>query len=413
MGHAHTPSCSLSCDGMFSCPKRAKACPDRTARASDNCLSFVFAGDLMCPPAMVKAALRDPAGPLHFFTQCFSHTSDLINSADIAVANLECPLDPFPFTTANSFAAHPYRHPRTHTGIRFSAPSAFAQAIRGAGFRVLSTANNHAMDAGEAGLRSTVDLLDDYGLVHVGTRHGAHRQSALHRAVFIEHNGIRVALLAYTFGLNLRPRSGQQKDMVSVLDEDPVHREVMCREVTAARAHADKVIALMHFGQEGTFAPVELQKVKCEWLLDCGVDIVVGSHPHAPQPMEYRQPGTPQERLIAWSLGDALAHYEGWHLQNRGKARVGAWLGFLLYRNDRGDMRLRNVGYRLSWRHHRVTGGRAVWRIMPVPGGGGEAVSARDLEGLTDEEAEDVLQSTRAVRELYEQQNVNVNEFPS
>ena len=295
---------------------------------------------------------------------------------------------------------------------------------------MLTMANNHAMDNGVAGLRHTLDVLDSHGLAHVGAYRNAQERQQFQNSVIIEQKGIRVALLAYTYGLNCTAPDAEP-EMVSRIEQ-----EQMSREVAAARAHnVHKVIVSLHLGMEYTFRPrydcanpgdppwlpQARQLEACRWLLDNGLDIVVGSQPHAPQPMEHRQPGSSHEKQIASSLGDTNAHHmlapdrlerRGMSANNRGIAGVGAWLRFALHSNDAGEVRLKDVGYRLSWRHCTVLNGVPMWHIMPAPPGG-QPVEARDLKGLAKEDAEDVVKSLLGIRHLYQELNINVPEVPA
>ena len=114
-------------------------------------LRLVFAGDLMGHLPLHSAALQ-PNGS-YDYAPCFQYVRDYIQSADVAIVNLEVTLAGKPYT------GYPC----------FSAPDAIAEAAHQAGFDVFTTANNHCMDKGSRGLERTLDVLDTFGIKHLGT----------------------------------------------------------------------------------------------------------------------------------------------------------------------------------------------------------------------------------------------------
>lgn len=249
-----------------------------------NELTLLFAGDLMQHQAQIDAA-RQTDGTFDY-TACFQYVRKEIGKADIAIGNLEVTL-----------GGEPYRgYPQ------FSAPDQYAQAIKDAGFDILLTANNHSLDRRKSGLERTILTLDSIGLLHAGTYRTPAERNRNHPLI-INRNGIRIALLNYTYGTNGIPT--QSPNIVNLID-----KELIRQDIQSARANRpDLIIACMHWGIEYRQKPEKQEQELAQWLISEGVDHVIGSHPHVIQPMEiYTEPFMPRQHIIAYSLGNFLSN---------------------------------------------------------------------------------------------------------
>lgn len=138
-------------------------------------------GDLMCEPPVFEQGKTEQGFD---FSPVFRNLKPLLAEADYCIANLETPL-------AGEEARYTYRL------VSFNAPDEYAEAVRDMGIQLVSTANNHAMDRGNPGLKRTLETLDRVGLVHAGTSFGGGGATA-----FFELDGTRIAVIAYTYGTN-------------------------------------------------------------------------------------------------------------------------------------------------------------------------------------------------------------------
>ena len=247
-------------------------------------ITLVFAGDLMQHQAQIDAA-RTPQGT-YDYTPCFTPVAPQIQAADLAVGNLEVTLGGPP-----------------HRGYpAFSAPDEYLHAIRGAGFDVLLTANNHCLDRGRKGLERTLRLLESLQIPSAGT----YRDSTDRRQrypLLLQKNGFRIALLNYTYGTNgLR---ATPPNLVNLLD-----RRQMLQDIHTARAwQPDVLIACLHWGNEYQQLPTPGQRELADWLFAQGVDHIIGSHPHVLQPMEVRTDSLSGDKhLLAYSLGNFISN---------------------------------------------------------------------------------------------------------
>lgn len=205
-------------------------------------------------------------------------------TADLAIANLECPLSRRGLRSAKPFS--------------FRGDPEHARALERAGFDALSLANNHSLDYGRAALADTIAALEGVGILPIGA--GATRAAAMEPRI-VERNGLRVALLGYCamFVEATTPRP----DLVTISEQD---EEAFLASIRNARAASDVVVVVMHWGREWSSGPTESQRALVSKLLAAGATIVVGAHPHVLQPVEMRG-----DRLVAWSLGNFVFDQRG------------------------------------------------------------------------------------------------------
>jgi hypothetical protein len=199
----------------------------------------------------------------------FTHVANALRSADLTVGNLEGAIAPAPAPGAS---------------LPLVMAPGTEHTLARAGFDLLGLANNHALDAGPAGLADTQSLLRTAGIEPVD---GA-------RTVVREVGGLKLAFLAW--------------NDVGAPDTTP-----LLTAVAQARLLADVVVVMVHWGQEYTRHPNLPQRTLGTRLLEAGADVVLGSHPHVAQDLDVVQPaaaGSPA-RLVAYSLGN-FAFDQGW-----------------------------------------------------------------------------------------------------
>lgn len=239
--------------------------------------------------------------------QLWDDVADFYFSGDIVCANLESPLDPSkPVVGLPSVCL-------TAPDLNTS-PEMFQRFIRGGrGINFFATANNHDLDQGESGLIATLDFLDTQGYPHVGTARTAAEQMAF---PIIEKNGIRVAMLSYTFSLN-RFDSIPGKEYLTNhirLNKPDSDIGLIRRHIQTAREQkADLIVAVLHWSIEFETYPVANVINMGHRIIESGVDIILGGHPHVAQPMEkysFREPATGEikDGFIAYSLGELLSY---------------------------------------------------------------------------------------------------------
>ncbi|MBN2201325.1 CapA family protein [bacterium] len=246
-------------------------------------------GDIIAHDGQLQAA-RDETRGVYDFGPVFRYVQDLLSNSDITVGNLETTL--------------PGRRDRYSGYPSFGAPDALAAALRGAGFDLLNTANNHSPDKGRDAMIRTLDVLDSLGLRHVGTYRDS-SDYARNSVQFVECRGIRLAFVAYTYGTNGRIPDGC---VVSVLDSATIASDMRF----AAAADPDFILAILHYGAEYRTEPDTSQIQWTDYLFNEGADVVLGGHPHVLQRWEKTRRtdrrGRTADRLAVYSLGNFISN---------------------------------------------------------------------------------------------------------
>lgn len=256
----------------------------------DDSVRIVFAGDLILLEDQIRLAYDDGSGS-YDFSPLFEYTTDEISSADLAIGVYEGPSggEDIGYTTSN------YGDGKE---LRLNFPDEFAFAVADAGFDLVTTANNHILDSGlDAALR-TNEVLDEAGLMHIGTYENE-QQRQEERVQIVEVSGMRLAVLAYTFGSNYHSEDeffeGGYSELTSVIvgSDSPYYDECV-QNVEEDFAYArsldpDLIIVLPHMGTQFMDEPDEFQTLWRQNFIDLGADIILGDHSHSIQPVVMEQ----------------------------------------------------------------------------------------------------------------------------
>jgi poly-gamma-glutamate synthesis protein (capsule biosynthesis protein) len=211
----------------------------------------------------------------------------MISGADIAVVNQETILGGDDF----SYSGYP----------SFNSPFEIGDALVGAGFDVVLHATNHTLDMGIEGVQNTLEYWERHPAVTVlGINKSPEDQD---RIPVIEKNGIKIAMLNYTFGLNNKKLPEDMPYLVNMLNKNK-----MTNDIRLARELADFVIVFPHWGTEYTYAPIKSQKELAKFFYDLGVDLVIGTHPHVLEPVEWIEAEGGHRMLVYYSLGNFLSY---------------------------------------------------------------------------------------------------------
>ncbi len=331
---------------------------------------LLFVGDAMQHQGQLDRARQLAGGKGYDYSECFRLIAPEITAADYAVCNLEVPLGGGP-----DYSGYPC----------FSAPDSYAAALKDAGFDMFLTANNHCLDRRDKGARNTLTALDRLGVDHTGTFHDAADRAA--KVPFIKDiNGIKTGFLAYTYGTNgIEPRDGVE---VSLID-----RNKMAEEIAATRkAGAEIVVVAMHWGVEYVLLPGEVQKSLAKFLVDQGVDLIIGGHPHVIQPMEVvHNDKEDKDVLLVYSLGNFISNMK------TGDTRGGALVKARIERGADGKARFKRAVYDTFF-SQKPDGERGNYRVVP---------SARADEIPAAQKAHWHI-FNNAARRIFDTHNVNV-----
>jgi poly-gamma-glutamate synthesis protein (capsule biosynthesis protein) len=298
-------------------------------------VTFWVSGDAMMHMPQYKAAYNDSIG-LCEFDSCYTYIRPILQNADIRIINFETTL-----------AGKPY------SGFpRFSAPKEFADALRGAGFNFFVFANNHCCDRGAAGLSGNISYADSVNLWHTGIFRDPTER--MNRYPFIlEIKGWKIAILNYTYGTN-----GIREPKPFIVNR--IDSAQIIADIKKAKSNeADAILVCIHWGEEYQHKQNSHQKALADFLLENGVDVIIGSHPHVVQPMELITPiGSMKERLVIWSLGNFISN------QKDPFTDAGLLVGFTLKRTSFGKPKVCNVKFIPLYRL-KLEGKKPGYYLMP------------------------------------------------
>lgn len=339
-------------------------------------LSLVFIGDVMGHEPQIASAYKPERGT-YDYDDVFAKVAPLLDNADFTIANLEVTLAGKPYT------GYP----------QFSSPDELAVACKKSGIDVFVTANNHSCDKGKAGILRTLRVLDSLGLKHTGTfRDPAEREA--NNLLVIGNHTIRVGLLNYTYGTNGLP--APPPTIVNLIDT-----LTMAADIEKSKAQRlDKLIVMLHWGDEYQSHPSEGQLKIADFLFRKGADIIIGAHPHVLQRMEYF-PGNDlqKERFIAYSLGNFVSN-------QRVRKRDGGAIIALTLTKTGTETVISDRGYQLVWVNKPKTAHGETFEVIPC------ATYERDgFKNLDAESIEKMKVFIEDSRKLLREENKQVNEF--
>lgn len=235
-------------------------------------MTIAVAGDVLLHEGVVTQARADaktnPAGATNGmnFRPMLAPVASYLSKADLAFCNLETPLAP---------AGGPY------TGYpTFSVPQDIVPALKDAGFDACTTASNHTVDKGFDGLKRTLDVLDANGIRHAGS---SRTEQERNTPTIMEVKGVKVALLAYGYGLNGFSTPAGKPWAVNLIDIP-----TMLADAKAARAAGAQIVAVaVHAGDEYVQLPNAQQRSVATALAQSRlVDLIYGHHVHVVQPID-------------------------------------------------------------------------------------------------------------------------------
>lgn len=242
---------------------------------------LIFAGDII-PARCSYARQRD----LNDFAAAFRPTAEVLSAADITIGSLDA---------AISDVGEPFG---CHETFNLLAPPETMEGLELAGFDALAVATNHIADCGTAGIycegRAFMDTLDRLRAAGMEPFGGGEDLEAAHTPAVIERNGVRFAFLAYDEIAAHYYGATETAPGTAMLD-----RDLMLRDIEAARLIADVIVVVPHWGEEYNHDPSSHQLSLARDAIEAGATLVVGNHPHVAQGVEWQGEG-----FAAYSLGN-------------------------------------------------------------------------------------------------------------
>lgn len=280
-------------------------------------VSFVAVGDnLIHKPIYNQAAARMTDG--YDFSYAYENFEDIISSPDVAILNQETII-----STEHNVSTYPM----------FNSPVEVGEEMLEIGFDVFNIATNHSIDCGEKGLISAINFWKSKNAITCGAYLDREDYSDIPTH---EVNGVKIAYIGFTESTNgLSLPDDSEVILVRASEETRLQQRII-----DAKDVADVVIVSAHWGNEYTHEPTDAQRQLAEKLASWGADVIIGTHPHVIQPVEYIDNADGSRTLVAYSLGNFIS------AQNRGPRMLGGVLNFEIVKNNAtGDLSFENVKF--------------------------------------------------------------------
>lgn len=269
-------------------PTQATEPATRAQKSTKTTIHIKAAGDLNVTNSVINAGVAVGG---YNYTRAFMDVASTLSDADLTVLNLE-----------GNICGEPYGSDTT------SAPRELLEGLRNAGVDLIQMANSCTINNGLIGLTSTLQSIRAAGLEPVGAFASESEFQQSKGYTITEAQGVKVAFVAFTKGLGGRGLPAGNDNLVNILYEDyastydKIDRTRITSVLKAVEAEKpDITIALLHWGSEYNDDISDTQKSIVNLMKKQGVDVIIGTHPHTVQAIEYDAlAGT----LVAYSLGD-------------------------------------------------------------------------------------------------------------
>ncbi len=318
---------------------------DPSEKVPENTQATILAtGDIMFHMPQIRGAYDENIGK-YDFKHNFEYVKKYIKSADLAVANFE---------TVTAGEDIPY------SGFpNFNSPVETLDAIKYAGFHMLTTSNNHCLDQGKKGLLNTISAIEERGLINIGTY-----KEPVEDIFMMDINNIKIALLSYTYGFNgmgYTLTEEEQKYMVRKIDEDRIEHDIQKTKDKGA----DIVVVFIHWGNEYQREPSEEQINLGRKMVQWGANIILGSHPHVIQRSEIIQYNG-KDNYIIYSMGNFLSNQRRETMDNK-YTEDGVMVKLILEKDySKKQTIIQDIEYIPTWVRRYKQDGRWVYQILPV-----------------------------------------------
>lgn len=252
----------------------------------------------------------------------------------------------------------------------FNSPQEVGDAMRDAGFNLVSLATNHTVDRGKQAVLNSREYWNRFEDVQaVGSYSSIEEKSKLETKI-LEVNNIKYAMLNYTYGTNGMPVSDSYLVNVWPTDIDNIgnpeydskyqaYKDTVKNDISKLRDKVDVLMVAMHWGIEYTHTPTNYEKDMAKFLADNDVDIIIGTHPHVIQPVEWID-----DTLVIYSLGNFIsAQYQNQGTCTYYKCMVGLMTSLTITKTVTGDqvsVKVDNINndliytYYTGWRYFKI-----------------------------------------------------------
>jgi poly-gamma-glutamate synthesis protein (capsule biosynthesis protein) len=278
--------------------------------ADPKTFTVVAAGDELIHQPLTQQATADAKaeGKTGYdFRPILAGVKNVVSRADLAICHQETPLGP----AGGPFSYYP----------AFSVPPQLLDAVKDTGYDTCSTASNHSMDEGAAGIQRSLDAFDAIGLKHTGTARSAQEAAGVD---MLDVHGVKVAQLSFAYGLNGQTRPAAKPWLVNIIDPTAI----LAAARRARQAGAQVVILSLHWGIEYHHeATADQQKLAKQLMASPDIDLIIGCHAHVVQPFE-----KVDGKWVVYGMGNQIA----WHDQPSEDNREGVMARMTFHQDAAG-----------------------------------------------------------------------------
>ena len=356
-GSSNTPS-----------PTDGTELPTEEAPQLVSTATVLSTGDILMHGKVINSGKQDDGS--YNFDSIFQYVKSYSQAADFSVANLEttlCGTD-----NGYAYAGNP----------KFNCPDAIVDSLKGAGFDMLLTANNHADDTSLVGYKRTLNVVREKGLDTLGTYLSADEQ----KWTIEEVNGIKIGMVCYTYS------DGFSQNGYPLLNYNEVGENGILNYFTYDKlpefytqlqgyldemqaAGAEATVVYLHWGEEYKWktgeGPNANQTAMAQKLCDMGVDVIVGGHPHVVQPVDLLTSGTDAEHktIVLYSMGNAVSNQRKEEMQQSeptGHTEDGVLFCVTFAKYSDGSVFVDSAELIPTWVNMHANSGTTEYNILPL-----------------------------------------------
>lgn len=246
-------------------------------------IQIIMVGDMLMHERVMESGLLEDG--TYNFDHIFVNVKDTIENADLAIVNQETIIG----GSELGLSGYP----------AFNSPYELGDSLVNAGFDVILHATNHTLDKGKTGVLNCMNFWDNNypNITYLGINKS---QEEWNTNIFIyEQEGIKIAILNYTYGTNGINPPSDMPYIVNYLDEEKV-----IQDLAYAEENADFTIVCPHWGTEYVLTATDSQKNWARLFMENGADLVIGTHPHVIEPIEMLTDENGNEMLVYYSIGN-------------------------------------------------------------------------------------------------------------
>jgi len=258
----------------------------------DITVNMLAVGDNLVQTYVYKAAQAASAdGVSYNFAPLYENIKPIVQAADVAIINQE------PLICGGNYEI-------SGSNFNFNSPVELGETMVDVGFDVFTLANNHMLDKTINGLESSMDYWDDMMSKYPILALGAYRDEADQNRIRVQEvNGMTIAYLTYTEHMNGYQLPGTTSVRVGLTSDEVLIQ----RQIQEAKQIADAVVVSAHWGNEDTHIVRDDVKELAAKMVNWGADVILGSHPHTAQTMEYVTRADGTKGFVYYSLGNFIS----------------------------------------------------------------------------------------------------------